>query len=29
MKMGGEPEARLGRLINTLGGIRQAGSRPA
>ena len=29
VKMGGEPEARLGWLINTLGGIRQAGSRPA
>lgn len=29
VKMGGEPEARLGWIINTLGGIRQAGSRPA
>lgn len=26
---GGEPEARLGWIINTLGGIRHGGSRPA
>lgn len=29
VKVGGEPEARLGWIINTLGGIRHGGSRPA
>lgn len=29
MTAGGEPEARLGWIINTLGGIRHGGSRPA
>lgn len=29
VKVGGEPEAGVGWIINTLGGIRHAGSRPA